>query len=224
MELDALAQWRPLLAPVLQSGSFAALAEKVDAAYQSGTVYPPQAQLFAAFALTPPQALRVVVLGQDPYHRRGQANGLAFSVCAGTPFPPSLRNIFTELQQDVGVAPPRSGDLTPWARQGVFLLNTVLSVQDGQANSHAALGWQAFTDAVVSAIAALPQPIVFWLWGAQAQKKRALAAQSPYPRRILCAPHPSPLSSYRGFFGSRPFSQTNAFLTENGMPPIDWSL
>ena len=165
----------------------------------------------------------MVILGQDPYHGPGQANGLAFSVAPGVKLPPSLQNIFKELQADLQVPPPSSGDLTPWAQQGVLLLNTVLTVARGQANSHRDFGWQCFTDAVIDAMQASPQPMAFVLWGAQAQKKRPLL-QSAAPRLVLCAPHPSPLSSYRGFFGSRPFSQINAFLQENGEQAIDWRL
>ena len=164
-----------------------------------------------------------MILGQDPYHGPGQAMGLAFSVPAGVPLPPSLRNIFRELEDDTGVQPPRSGDLTAWAERGVLLLNPVLTVEGGKANSHADLGWQAVTDAILAALSALPQPIACVLWGAHAQKKARLL-QSAAPRLLLRAPHPSPLSSYRGFFGSRPFSQINAFLTAHGEPPIDWAL
>ena len=163
-----------------------------------------------------------MILGQDPYHEPGQANGLAFSVRPGVKLPPSLRNIFAELQTDCGITPPDSGDLTAWAGQGVFLLNSSLSVEAGQAASHQGFGWQTFTDAVVRKLAALPQPVAFVLWGAHAQKKAALAAGSPYPRLVLQAPHPSPLSAYRGFFGSRPFSQINAFLAQCGQKQIDW--
>lgn len=150
--------------------------------------------------------------------------GLAFSVPQGERLPPSLRNIFTELHTDLGLPQPSGGDLTPWAERGVLLLNTVLTVGRGAANSHAALGWQRFTDAVLAAMAALPQPVAFVLWGGHAQKKAALAADSPYPRLVLQAPHPSPLSAYRGFFGSRPFSKINAFLEASGSRAIDWRL
>ena len=167
--------------------------------------------------------MRAVILGQDPYHEPGQAHGLAFSVRPGVKLPPSLRNIFRELESDCGVPPRSSGDLTGWAEQGVFLLNTVLSVESGRANSHASFGWQTFTDAVTACLRSLPQPIAFVLWGAQAQKKAAVAADSPYPRLVLQSPHPSPLSSYRGFFGSRPFSQINAFLEGHGERGIDWA-
>ena len=206
----------------LRLASFSDLFERVDGAYDIGEVYPPRAQLFSAFQLTPPERVRVVIFGQDPYHEPGQAHGLAFSVLPGVKTPPSLVNIYKELEADLGVPPKPNGDLTAWAEQGVFLLNTVLTVERGKANSHKNLGWQAFTDHVTAALAALPQPVAFVLWGAQAQKKAAAAANSPYPRLILQSPHPSPLSAYRGFFGSRPFSRINDFLREHGEAEIRW--
>lgn len=218
-----LGGWNELLADELAKPYFAALMERVEAAYARGAVFPPQGELFAAFRLTPPERVRVVILGQDPYHEPGQAHGLAFSVRAGVKLPPSLRNIFRELESDCGMPPRESGDLTGWAEQGVFLLNTVLSVESGRANSHANYGWQTFTDAVTARLRSLPQPVAFVLWGAQAQKKAAIAADSPHPRLILQAPHPSPLSAYRGFFGSQPFSKINAFLRENHEQVIDWA-
>lgn len=223
MEFVLPPAWRALLQEETEKPYWKALAERVDAAYEAGAVYPPRAMLFSAFERTPPERVRVVILGQDPYHEPGQAMGLAFSVPQGERLPPSLRNIFTELHTDLGLPQPSGGDLTPWAERGVLLLNTVLTVGRGAANSHAAWGWQRFTDAVLAAMAALPQPVAFVLWGSQAQKKRPLL-QSAAPRLVLCAPHPSPLSSYRGFFGSRPFSQINAFLQENGEQAIDWRL
>lgn len=206
----------------LDLSGYQALFEKVDHAYACSEVYPPKEDLFSAFALTPPQAVRVVILGQDPYHEPGQAHGLAFSVREGVKLPPSLVNIYKEREADVGVAMTQNGDLTHWARQGVLLLNTVLTVEKGKANSHKDFGWQQFTDEVVAAVARLPQPVAFVLWGAQAQKKAAVAAASEFPRLVLSSPHPSPLSSYRGFFGSKPFSQINAFLQANSEAPIQW--
>lgn len=206
----------------LPMDDFDGLFRAVDEAYGAGEVYPPREQLFTAFRLTPPERVRVVIFGQDPYHEPGQAHGLAFSVQPGVKVPPSLVNIYKELEADLGVMPKPDGDLTQWAEQGVFLLNTVLTVERGKANSHKTLGWQAFTDRVTESLAALPQPIAFVLWGAQAQKKAAVAAASPYPRLILQGPHPSPLSAYRGFFGSRPFSRINAFLREHGEAEIRW--
>ena len=206
----------------LELERFAPLFQTVEAAYETAEVYPPREQLFTAFALTPPERVRVVILGQDPYHEPGQAHGLAFSVRQGVKLPPSLVNIYKERESDLSIPPSPHGDLTHWAEQGVFLLNTVLTVEQGKANSHKSNGWQAFTDHVMASLAALPQPVAFVLWGAQAQKKAAMAADSPYPRLILQGPHPSPLSAYRGFFGSKPFSRINEFLAEHGEEAIKW--
>ena len=216
--------WQALLKDELQKPYGCSLEQRLGAAYESGAVYPPAQQLFAAFERTPPTCVRAVILGQDPYHEPGQANGLAFSVSRGVKLPPSLQNIYKELEADLGVPAAKSGDLTSWAQQGVFLLNTVLSVRAHAANSHKDFGWQSFTDAVIAALAELPQPVAFVLWGAQAQKKAALVEKSPYPRLVLQSPHPSPLSAYRGFFGSRPFSQINAFLVSYGFSPVDWKI
>ncbi|MGN1308110.1 MAG: uracil-DNA glycosylase [Faecousia sp.] len=221
MNTETLGAWKPLLQQELSAPYFAHLTARVDAARQETEVYPPAGREFFALEKTQPQAVRVVILGQDPYHEPGQAMGLAFSVAKGTALPPSLRNIYQELQNDLGIPPAKYGDLTPWAEQGVLLLNTVLTVEKGRANSHAAWGWQRLTDAVISATNALRQPVAFVLWGAQAQKKAALV-RTQAPRLLLSAPHPSPLSSYRGFFGSKPFSKINTFLQENGEPPINW--
>ena len=219
MEFAELGAWEAYVNPA----DFGPLFERVEHAYADSEVYPPRQQLFSAFALTPPEQVRAVILGQDPYHEPGQANGLAFSVRPGVKLPPSLVNIYKERETDLGIAPSLDGDLTHWAQQGVLLLNTVLTVERGKANSHKDLGWQEFTDSVIASLTGLPQPIAFVLWGAQAQKKAKAAAASPYPRLILQTPHPSPLSAYRGFFGSRPFSQINEFLTAHGQAPIDWS-
>ena len=216
--------WQALLKPELEKPYLAQLERSLDAAYAADEVFPPRAQLFSAFDLTPPEKIRVVILGQDPYHEPGQANGLAFSVRTGVKLPPSLQNIYKELESDLGIPISQNGDLTSWAKQGVFLLNTVLSVQAHRANSHKDLGWQVFTDAVIASLTALPQPIAVVLWGAQAQKKAAIVKKSPYPRRILQSPHPSPLSAYRGFFGSRPFSQVNDFLLSCGFDAINWKI
>jgi uracil-DNA glycosylase len=222
MNITGLDGWRSLLAPLLEDTRFAALSQRVEEARATTVVFPPEALQFSAFSLTSPEQVRVVILGQDPYHEQGQAQGLSFSVPEGVKLPPSLRNIYTERHNDLGIPPSASGDLTPWAKQGVLLLNTVLTVEEGKANAHKSFGWQWFTDGVVSALSQLPQPIAFVLWGAQAWKKEALTA-SPYPRLILKAVHPSPLSAYRGFYGSKPFSQINAFLRENGEREIDWN-
>ncbi|MCQ2418772.1 MAG: uracil-DNA glycosylase [Clostridia bacterium] len=220
-ELSTMNCWLPLLKGECEKPYFQELLSRVEAAYAQKTVFPPENEIFSAFALCPPEAVRVVILGQDPYHEQGQANGLAFSVKDGIPLPPSLRNIYKELQDDLGIVPSASGDLEHWAKQGVFLLNTVLTVEEGSANSHFGFGWQNFTDAVIASLCELPQPIAAVLWGAQAQKKAPLFA-SEAPRLVLQAPHPSPLSSYRGFFGSKPFSKINDFLQQNGERPILW--
>lgn len=214
--------WRPFLEEETRKPYFAALSRRVEEAYAATEVYPPEDQLFSALSLTPPERVRAVILGQDPYHEPGQAHGLAFSVREGVTPPPSLVNIFRELRDDEGIDHGGSGCLTGWAEQGVLLLNTVLTVERGRANSHRSFGWQHFTDAVLSSLGSLPQPIAFVLWGAQAQKKAPLLS-SEAPRLVLSSPHPSPLSSYRGFFGSRPFSKINRFLEEHGATPIDWS-
>ena len=207
----------------LPSDCLAALTVRLAGARETAEIYPPAGREFFALTETPPEHVRAVILGQDPYHEPGQAMGLAFSVPEGTPLPPSLRNIYKELAGDTGLEIPESGDLTAWAQRGVLRLNTVLTVERGRAASHAGWGWQRFTDAVISATNTLPQPIAFVLWGAHAQKKETLI-HTAAPRLILKAPHPSPLSSYRGFFGSRPFSKINDFLRENGAEPIDWRL
>ena len=186
------------------------------------TIYPPGGQFFAALDATPPEAVKVVVLGQDPYHGSGQAHGLSFSVRGGQRIPPSLQNIFRELQDDVGIPVPPYGDLSQWAQRGVLLLNSVLSVEHGAAGSHQGQGWERFTDAVLAAINRGASPVVFMLWGAQAQKKGAAVDRARH--RVLTAPHPSPLSAHRGFLGCRHFSQANAFLEENHLQPVDWSL
>ena len=221
MNWNELGAWGELLAD--QKALFFRLDERLTLARQTAEIYPPDGSELTALRLTQPEAVRAVILGQDPYHEPGQAFGLAFAVRKGILLPPSLRNIYTELQSDVGVVPPQHGDLTAWAERGVLLLNTVLTVEKGKANSHANWGWQKLTDAVIAATNRLPQPVAFVLWGAQAQKKAALI-ESAAPRLVLSAPHPSPLSSYRGFFGSRPFSQIDRFLADNGESPIDWKI
>ena len=187
---------------------------------QNNTVFPPDNRIFAALEMTPPEAVRVVLVGQDPYHDDGQAHGLSFSVPEGKKLPPSLRNIFKELALDLQITPPESGDLSCWAKQGVLLLNSTLTVRAHAAGSHRGHGWEAFTDAVLQAVNRLSPPSVFILWGSDAQKKRPLIDETRH--RVLAGAHPSPLSAYRGFFGSRPFSQTNALLRELGREPIIW--
>lgn len=189
-------------------------------------IFPPPADRFRALDLTPLDAVRVVILGQDPYHGEGQAHGLCFSVQPNVRTPPSLANIYKEIEADLGLPRPRHGFLEHWARQGVLLLNTVLTVEMGQAASHRGKGWERFTDAVISAVDAGPQPVVFMLWGNHAQKKAALIHDVTKGGRhlVLTAAHPSPLSAHNGFFGSRHFSQANAFLEAQGRGAIDWGL
>lgn len=193
----------------------------LDAERQRAAVYPPRDQVFRALELTHRGAVRVVLIGQDPYHGPGQAHGLAFSVPDGVARPPSLRNLLKELHDDVGVAAPESGDLTPWARRGVLLLNAVLTVRAGEPGAHRGHGWETFTDAVIRAVTDGPDPVVFLLLGNRAQEK---AAGIGARHGVVEAPHPSPLSAYRGFFGSRVFSRCNELLEEVGRRPMDWSL
>ncbi len=184
-------------------------------------VYPPREQIFAALELTPPSSVKVVILGQDPYHG-GQAHGLSFSVQRGVKRPPSLKNILTELEEDLGVSiEPDAGDLSAWAKQGVLLLNTVLSVRAGEAGSHINVGWEKLTDLIIRVVGCGPQPSVFLLWGKFASKKAVYIDLSRHLK--VETPHPSPLSAYRGFFGSKPFSRSNAFLIQAGREPIDWA-
>lgn len=224
LSTEQLGSWAPLLAPLLEQGWCQALFAQVEAAYERAEppVYPPRTELFTALRLTPPEAVKCVILGQDPYHEQGQAHGLAFSVPAGCKVPPSLRNIYKELVSDLDCATPAHGCLEAWAREGVLLLNNVLTVYQGAANSHKGWGWQAFTTGILQAVQTLPQPVAYLLWGKDAQQKTKTLAPSAAPRLILTAAHPSPLSAYRGFFGSRPFSQVNQFLREQGSAPIRW--
>ena len=217
--------WRAALEPVLATPRLLALDDFLSAEEAAGkTIYPPRGTRFAALERTPLDTVKVVILGQDPYHGPGQAHGLAFSVPEGMAIPPSLRNIYKELECDLGIAPAAHGNLSRWAEQGVLLLNNALTVEAGQAGSHQQRGWEEFTDAAVAAVAAREVPSVFVLWGSQAQKKAArvagLGADSPH--LVLRSPHPSPLSAYAGFFGSRPFSKANTFLEANGRGAIDW--
>jgi uracil-DNA glycosylase len=206
------------------AGSLTRAIATADAAIGAGkSVFPARAQWFAALAHTPPEAVRVVILGQDPYPTRGNAMGLAFSVPRGVAVPASLRNIYKAMQQDLGILPATHGDLSAWAARGVLLLNTTLTVEEGQPNVHAEIGWSAVTDAVINAIGAPDQqPKVFLLWGAHAQKKAPLIDAARH--LVLTAPHPSPLSAHRGFFACKHFSQANAFLSARGLTPIDWAL
>ena len=190
--------------------------------YQTRRIFPEADDIFNAFAFTPLSKVKVVILGQDPYHNYGQAHGLCFSVKPDVEIPPSLVNIYQELHDDLGCTIPNNGYLEKWARQGVLLLNTVLTVRAHQANSHRGKGWEEFTDAAIRILNEQDRPIVFILWGSPAQKKAAMLHNPKH--LILKSPHPSPLSAYRGFFGSRPFSQTNEFLERNGLEPVDWQI
>lgn len=200
---------------------FSALWRKVEDAYGSGTVYPPREQIFEALRRTALKDTKVVILGQDPYHGPGQAHGLAFSVERGTRIPPSLRNIHRELQSDLGIPSPAHGSLEAWADGGVLLLNTVLTVEEGKPLSHKGLGWEILTGRILEVLSAQPVPMVFLLWGAAAREKTPIIA--PH-HGVFLAPHPSPLSASRGFFGVRPFSRANAFLEAAGRTPVDWRL
>jgi uracil-DNA glycosylase len=219
--------WRAALDPVLATSGARLLGGWLKAEEAAGKqVYPPRGTRLAALALTPLDQVRCVILGQDPYHGPGQAHGLAFSVQGGTRLPPSLVNIYKELEADLGLPRAATGDLTPWARQGVLLLNNTLTVEAGQAGSHAGRGWDAITDAAVAAVAERDAPTVFILWGSHAKKKasRIPALTRNAAHLVVGSAHPSPLSAHNGFFGSRPFSQTNAFLEEHGRGAIDWKL
>jgi uracil-DNA glycosylase len=213
--------WNPLLRGELDKPYWNELQAFVRAERERATVYPPHDEVFAALHLTPFAIARVVILGQDPYHGPDQAHGLCFSVREGVAHPPSLHNIFVELQSDLGVEPPRDGTLSGWARQGVLLLNTSLTVRAGSAASHAGKGWETFTDEVIRAVAAKHEHVVFILWGSHARKKQALLDASRHT--IVESAHPSPLSARNGFFGSRPFSRTNDALLAHEQEPIDWS-
>jgi len=215
-------QWKQSLVDVMSTDSARELAAFVAREREQFNIYPPQDQEFVALSFVPPTEITVVILGQDPYHEYGQAHGLSFSVRPGMKFPPSLRNIFMERENDLGLLPPANGTLTPWAQQGVLLLNTSLTVREGSAGSHAKKGWEAITDHIIRIVNDNTERCVFILWGAHAQAKKTLITQGHHV--ILGAPHPSPLSAYRGFFGSAPFSRTNELLQEAGRAPIDWTL
>lgn len=218
--------WREVLEPVLASAEGRRLAAWLAAEEAAGKqIYPPRGTRLRALELTPLDQVKVVILGQDPYHGPGQAMGLAFSVPPDVRLPPSLRNIFKELHADLGLPAPISGDLTPWARQGVLLLNTALTVGEARAGSHARRGWEAVTDACIAAVAEREEPCVFILWGAHAQTKAKNIPNLHSGRHLLIeSVHPSPLSARRGFFGTRPFSRANTFLAAHGRGAIDWTL
>ncbi len=212
--------WKELLKKEFDSAYFARLTEFVRGEYASGTCYPPIEKVFNAFNICLPSRVKVVIIGQDPYINPNQANGLCFSVNEGTALPPSLVNIFKEISSDFGVAPPVNGDLTRWAEAGVLLLNATLTVRAGSSGSHQRHGWETFTQAAIEAINAHCDHVVFMLWGAPAQKNAAQINLSKH--LVLQAPHPSPLSAYRGFFGCKHFSQANTWLIEKGVKPVAW--
>lgn len=215
--------WRAAMAPVLAGPDGKRIAARLEADATAGfEVYPPAAVRFAAFEHTPLERVRVVILGQDPYHGPGQAMGLSFSVPRGRPVPPSLRNVFAEQRRDLGIDPPDHGDLTAWADRGVLLLNSALSVRAGEAGSHASIGWQAVTDASIRAVSDHCEHVAFLLWGRHAQSKAALVDESRH--LVLRAAHPSPLSAHRGFHGCGHFGEANAWLRDRGIAPVDWSL
>lgn len=215
-------EWDGLLKGEFEKEYYLKLRKFLAYEYKHGTVYPDMYDIFNGLKYTSYSDVKAVILGQDPYHGRGQAHGLCFSVKKGVPQPPSLQNIFKELQADLGITPPSHGELTDWTRQGVMLLNTVLTVREGQANSHKNKGWEIFTDRVIELLNEREQPMVFLLWGANARAKAALITN---PRHlILTCAHPSPLSAYNGFFGCRHFSKTNEFLQSIGQTPIDWRI
>ena len=214
--------WLAELAPEFQKPYYKELYRFVLEEYNSTQIFPPSDDIFNAFHLTPLSEVKVVILGQDPYHNVGQAHGLCFSVKPDVDIPPSLVNIYRELQDDLGCRIPNNGYLVKWAKQGVLMLNTVLTVRAHMANSHRGKGWEEFTDAAIRALNKQDRPIVFILWGRPAQMKERMLDNPNH--LILKAPHPSPLSAYNGFFGSKPFSQTNRFLEEHGVLPIDWQI
>lgn len=212
--------WDNIIGDEFKKEYYLQLREFLKGEYANGTVYPNMYDIFNALKLTPYSSVKAVILGQDPYHEPGQAHGLAFSVKEGTPLPPSLRNIYKELETDVGAKPVSCGELVGWAKQGVLLLNTVLTVRQGNANSHKGKGWEIFTDEIIKKLNEKTEPVAFILWGANARSKKALITNPIHG--VFESPHPSPLSAHYGFFGSRPFSRVNTFLMQNGVPPINW--
>jgi len=222
MELVPTTDWNSLLRREFDRPYWAELQDFVRHERERHVVFPPHDEVFAALHLTSFAATRVVILGQDPYHGSGQAHGLCFSVRRGVPIPPSLRNMHKELQQDLGCPTPSHGNLEHWARQGVLLLNTTLTVREGEAASHHGRGWETFTDEVISAVDAKSSRVVFLLWGAASRKKKSLIDTDRHT--VIESAHPSPLSAHNGFFGSRPFSRANQALRESGQEPIDWAI
>ena len=217
-----LGDWNERLSPLFQDERYLQIRQFLISEYRTHTVYPDMYDLYNCFKFTPFEKVKAVLLGQDPYHNEGQAHGLCFSVQKGVQNPPSLENIFKELQSDIGCARPKTGDLTKWAKEGVLLLNTSLSVRAHQANSHSKCGWAWFTDSVIQLLSEQKKNLVFILWGGNARSKKPLIDQCKH--LVVESAHPSPLSAYNGFFGSKPFSKTNEYLESNGIPPIDWDL
>ena len=213
--------WNEILAEEMQKDYYQELQAFVQKRRAEVRVFPEEKNVFTALELTPFESVKVVILGQDPYHGFGQAHGLSFSVQKGTPLPPSLKNIYKELQEDIGGELPTEGDLSHWAKQGVLLLNTVLTVEEGNANSHKGMGWERLTNRLIESLNELKHPVIFILWGKPAQDKEKLITNPNHV--ILKAPHPSPLSAYRGFFGSKPFSRVNDILIQQGQTPIRWT-
>ena len=214
--------WAPVLKSEYSKPYYRKLYDFIHTEYATRQIFPPAEDIFNAFHLTPLSRVKVVIIGQDPYHEPGQAHGLCFSVQKGVEIPPSLQNIYKELHDDIGFTIPDHGCLTHWAEQGVLLLNAVLTVRAHAAASHRNKGWEEFTDAVIRAVNEVDRPVVFMLWGGFARSKRPMLTNPKH--LVLEAPHPSPLSAYRGFFGCRHFSKANQFLTENGVKPVDWKL
>ena len=212
--------WNEILAEEMEKDYYQELQAFVQKRRAEVRVFPEEQNVFNALEFTPFESVKVVILGQDPYHGFGQAHGLSFSVQKGIPLPPSLKNIYKELQEDIGGDLPTEGDLTHWAKQGVLLLNTVLTVEEGNANSHKGMGWERLTNRLIESLNELNHPVIFILWGKPAQDKEKLITNSNHV--ILKAPHPSPLSAYRGFFGSKPFSRVNDILMQQGQSPIRW--
>lgn len=214
--------WLPAVNAEFKKPYYAELYKFIKEEYSEVAVFPPADEIFSALHLTPLSKVKVVIIGQDPYHNVGQAHGLCFSVRPEVDIPPSLVNIYKELQNDLGCRIPNNGYLVKWAEQGVLLLNTVLTVRAHQANSHQGKGWEKFTDAIIRAVNAEDRPIAYLLWGRPAQSKMSMLDNPKH--KVFTAPHPSPLSAHRGFFGCKHFSQANAFLLENGVEPIDWQI
>ncbi|SEF97666.1 uracil-DNA glycosylase [Algoriphagus boritolerans] len=220
MQVKIEDSWKKALSDVFEKNFFQRLVSFVKDEYQVNQVFPPGKEIFNAFNHCPLDAVKVVILGQDPYHGPGQAHGLSFSVKPGVPFPPSLLNIFKEIKSDLGIDMPPNGDLTRWSNQGVFLLNATLTVRANQAGSHQNQGWETFTDEVIKIVSSQRSNVVFMLWGAYAQKKAELIDANKH--LILKAPHPSPLSAHRGFLGCKHFSKANQYLVEKNLQPVIW--